>query len=212
MCGGVDDLGLEEDAYYSAEEVWALMRVMRELHRLGKFEGIRNLFLVHYDLNAGLRVEELSDLKHGDFFVELGKSYVVVRQGKGDKRRNVPISEELRKDYLYYVDWKNACGLSTAKDSYVFTKRNGCRLTVRAVQKLFTKCAGMAGLERKNMHCLRHTFITHLLDSGAPLKLVQRMVGHSSIKTTQRYMGISKNKKRIKDSLSNLYRLYKGNG
>lgn len=207
--GVVDDLGLEEDSYYSKEEVWALMGVMWELHRLGKFEGIRNWFLVHYDLNSGLRVEELSDLKHGDFFVEMGKCYVVVRQGKGGKRRNVSVSEELRLDYLYFVDWKKACGLSTAKDSPLFTKRNGEKLTVRALQKFFTKCAGMAGLERKNIHCLRHTFITHLLDSGAPLKLVQKMVGHSSIKTTQRYMGISKNKERIKDSLSRLYKLYK---
>ncbi|RLI97237.1 MAG: hypothetical protein DRO96_01035 [Candidatus Aenigmatarchaeota archaeon] len=210
MRGGVDDLGLEEDAYYSVEEVWALMRVMKSLHRSGKFECIRNWFLVHYDLNTGLRVEELSELRHGDFFVELGKSYVVVRQGKGNKRRNVPVSEELRRDYVYYVDWKKACGLSTAKDSHVFTKRDGNKLTVRALQKLFTKCAGMAGLERKNIHCLRHTLITHLLDSGAPPRLVQKMVGHASIKTTQRYMGISKNKKRIKDSLSNLYCLYKG--
>lgn len=210
MRDSVDDLGLEEDAYYSCEEVWALMRVMNGLRRLGKFGGIRNWFLVHYDLNSGLRVEELSDLRHGDFFVDLGKSYVVVRQGKGNKRRNVPISEELRRDYLYFVSWKNACGFSTAKDSHVFTKRNGNKLTVRALQKLYTKCAGIAGLERKNIHCLRHTFITHVIDSGAPLKLVQKMVGHASIKTTQRYMGISKNKKRIKDSLSNLYCLYKG--
>lgn len=154
--GDFVDFGLEEDSYYSVEETWALMRTMAKLHRSGKFNAIRNWFLVHYDLNSGLRVEELSDLKHGDFFVIMGKSYVAVRQGKGNKKRNVPISEEVRNDYLYYVDWKEACGLSTAKDSYVFTKRNGDKLTVRALQKLFRKCAAMANLERKNIHCLRH--------------------------------------------------------
>lgn len=212
-----DDYGLEEDQYYSIEEVCSLMGVMRDAHSCGKFEAVRDWFLVLFDLNTGLRVEELTDLKHGDFFVELGKCYVVVREGKGDKKRNVAISEELRRDYLYFVEWKQSCirdekkrfvGLSTAKDAPVFSKRHGGKLTVRAVQKHFSKYAFLAGLENGGIHCLRRTYLTHLLGCNGQPRFVQKQAGHTSLKTTQRYLGISKNKQQIKESLSNLYKLY----
>jgi len=207
----VDDFGLDEDKFYSLEEVQVLRRYTKKLHASGRFVSIRTWFMVDFDLNSGLRVEELADLRHGDLCITLGKSHVEVQSGKGGKRRIVLISESLRRTCEYFCRWKKARGLSVARDSYVFTSYGGHGLTKRALQKAFTRCAAMAGLHDRNIHRLRHTYTTYLLEAGAPLPFVQRQLGHASISSTQRYAGVAR--EHIKESLNNLDRLYtKGGG
>ena len=205
----LSDEGLEEDSYYSLEEVTTLLNIMWPAFMTGKFNRVRNYFMVGFALNTGLRVEELTDLLHGDFFVTLGKCYLVVRSGKGDKWRAVTISEELRDEYLTYSKWKQTEGLSSERDDYVFCKSNGKKLTVRAIQKAFTLSAREAGLEKTNIHCLRHTYLTQLDECGAPARFIQKQAGHTSLETTQRYIGLSKKRQIIMGSLSQLYRNYR---
>ena len=201
-----NDWGLDEDKFYSLEETRTLIETAKKLRLSKRFEAIRNWFLIEFDLNTGLRVEELADLKHGDLYVSLGKSHVEVRAGKGNKRRIVMISERLRHSCEYYCNQKQTRGLSVEKNSHVFTKRNGQSLTTRALQKSFTQCARLAGLCETNIHRLRHTYATYLAETKVPLRFVQKQLGHSSIKTTEQYMGVSR--EHIKLSLNKLHNLF----
>jgi len=199
--------------FYSLEEVRAVRKKAAQLRDSGKFEGIRNWFLIEFDLNTGLRVSELADLVHGDIYCGLGKQYVEVREGKGKKYRVVIVAESFIRDvYSYYVSWKEACGLSTANDAPVFTKRNGRRLTPRALQKAFAKCAASAAAHRKNTHSLRHTYSTYLdiVTGRADARLVQEQLGHASVVTTERYLGENTPEEFKKVALERLYALFKG--
>jgi len=174
---------------------------------MGKFEDIRNWYMIEFDLNTGLRVEELEKLIHGDIFIIQGQSSVLVRQGKGDKKRVVRISKACCNLCSHFQKWKESYGLSISKDSPVFTKRNGKPLTKRALQKAFSKCAIRAGLSKKNIHCLRHTYATFLLSATGKIRFVQKQLGHSKITTTQTYAGLLASS--VKDDLDKLDKLYR---
>lgn len=181
---------LDEDKYYNEKELRALKQTIREIRNIGKFEDIRNWFMIEFCLNTGLRVDELAMLCHGDLFINEGKSSVLVRLGKGNKKRVVRISKNCRELCLYFLEWKKSYGLCILKEHFVLTKRNGQGLTKRALQKAFSKCAARAGLSKRNIHCLRHTYATFLLYATGKLQFVQKQLGHSKITTTQIYAGI----------------------
>jgi len=198
---------LDENKYYNEEELRLLLKTIRQIRDLGKFEGIRNWFMTEFDLNTGLRVEELERLTHGDIFIEQGQSSVLVRQGKGDKKRMVMISADCRHLCNHFQKWKLAWNLSISKDSPVFTKRNGKSITKRALQKAFSQCALKAGLSKKNIHCLRHTYATFLLSATGKIRFVQKQLGHSKITTTQTYAGLLASS--FKDDLDKLDKVYR---
>jgi len=181
---------LDEDKYYNEKELSDLKQTIRKIRDTGKFEDIRNWFMIEFCLNTGLRVEELSMLCHCDLFISKGKSSVLVRAGKGNKKRVVRISRKCRELCHYFLKWKTSYGLSISKDEFLLTKRNGQGLTRRALQKAFSKCATKAKLSKRNIHCLRHTYATFLLYSTGKLQFVQKQLGHSKITTTQTYAGI----------------------
>jgi site-specific recombinase XerD len=204
---------MESDKFYSLEEVWALRRKAGQLRDSGRFEGIRDWFLIEFALSSGLRVSELASLLHGDVCCGCGKYYVEVRRGKGGKRRVVTVAESfVREAYSYYVSWKEACSLSTAEDAPLFVKRSGKALTSRALQKAFAKCAVLSGVHRKNTHCLRHTYSTYLdiVTGRADVRLVKEQLGHSSILTTEIYLGENTPEEFKKVALEKLYALFKG--
>lgn len=135
-------------------------------------------------LYCGLRVSECASLKKNDLDFENRRA--TVRSGKGGKDRATRISNELIGLLNEY--------LAERKDNseYLFVKSNGKPLTVRSMQKLVEVCAERAGIKKKvSAHKLRHSFATHLLESGVDIRYIQTLLGHSDLSTTQIYTHVS---------------------
>jgi integrase/recombinase XerC len=147
---------------------------------------VRDLAVIEVFYSTGIRVSELVGLNWADIDIHLGIVRVI---GKGSKERIVPIgkiavealekySHELRKK------WNLACKGQTA----VFLNNRGKRITTRSVARIVEKHLQRAGIAIKmGPHGLRHSFATHLLNSGADLRVIQELLGHASLSTTQRY-------------------------
>jgi integrase/recombinase XerC len=136
---------------------------------------------------TGLRVSELTGLCWRDVDSEL--AMVMVRAGKGNKDRLVPLGEPALDALLA---WRAVMPTAWSLDGPVITNLRGRRLTARSVQKLVAHRLMVAGLDTPlTPHGLRHSFATHLLNAGADLRSIQEMLGHSSLATTQRYTHVS---------------------
>jgi integrase/recombinase XerC len=156
-----------------------------------KFSPIRNWFMTELGLNAGLRVNEMAFLKHGNLFLHEDKSSISLK-GKGNKERALWINSKFKKKCCAYIAYKKRFGYATDADSYLLNNLAGNKISKRALQKFFKQIAKKAELlEHYSIHCLRHTYATFLLKaSNYNYRFVQEQLGHSSIKTTQVYAGI----------------------
>jgi site-specific recombinase XerD len=151
------------------------------------------LFEVIY--GAGLRVSEACGLDVDDIEVDGARAYVRVRQGKGRKDRIVPIGGKARSALDAYAAQRTkrivaagkTQGSAPAAGAALFVSRRGMRLGPRAVRRLLTRREQVTGTPRVSPHALRHSFATHLLGEGADLRAIQEMLGHASLRTTQRY-------------------------
>jgi len=159
-------------------------------------EGLRDRAILEMLYGSGLRVSELVGLDLGQIDLAQGGAATVHVLGKGNKERMVPIGSHavtaLGK-YMAKRDELAAGAKGRAADARaVFLSARGQRLAVRRVQEIVKKY-GMLGAGRADLHphALRHTFATHLLDGGADLRAIQKLLGHSSLGTTQRYTHVS---------------------
>jgi integrase/recombinase XerC len=146
----------------------------------------RALFEVIYA--AGLRVSEACGLDVGDVEADGGGGFVRVRQGKGRKDRIVPIGSKAREALDLYGRHRadRLVGKTPAPEA-LFLSARGRRLGPRAVRRLLARRELATGTPRVSPHALRHSFATHLLGEGADLRAIQEMLGHASLRTTQRY-------------------------
>ena len=139
---------------------------------------------------SGLRVAEMCGLDVDE--VDLGRARVVVH-GKGGKSRTVPLSEPA---VAALRDWLEAGRVHLVTElspaGAVFLNRRGKRLTPRDARRILDRRATAP----THPHALRHTFATHLLDGGADLRVVQELLGHADLATTQRYTHVSKERLR----------------
>jgi len=146
---------------------------------------------------CGFRVSELVNLKKEnlDFNEKIG----YVKQGKGRKDRIFNIPEFLFSELKEYVKEKE-------NSSYVFSGRKP-KLSERNIQKIVQKAAKKAGINKQvHPHTLRHSFATHLLESGVDIRMIQKLLGHSSISTTELYTHVSDQQlKKIKSPIDELY-------
>ena len=153
--------------------------------------GIRDRAMLETMYASGLRVSELLNLKRGQ--VNLNKCIITVF-GKGAKERKVPIAEyatEYIKKYINEVRNKS----EFKKSEYLFLNRSGEPLSRVYFFKQVRKYAELAGIDMIiSPHTLRHSFATHLLNRGAQLRMVQGMLGHTNIATTQIYTHVSSEK------------------
>ena len=148
---------------------------------------LRDRAILEVLYSAGIRVGELTGLDWRDIDEELG--LVMIRSGKGNKDRLVPIGEPAL-DALRA--WRAATPGAPSADGPVITNLRGSRLTPRAVQKIVARRLMRAGINTPiTPHGLRHSFATHMLNAGADLRSIQEMLGHSSLTTTQRYTHVS---------------------
>ena len=153
--------------------------------------GIRDRAMLETMYSSGLRVSELLKLEKGQ--VNLKKCIITVF-GKGTKERKVPIAEyatEYIQKYMNEVRNKN----EHKSSKYLFLNRSGEPLSRVYFFKQVKKYAELAGIEMAiSPHTLRHSFATHLLNHGAQLRMVQGMLGHTNIATTQIYTHVSTEK------------------
>jgi integrase/recombinase XerC len=139
--------------------------------------------------STGLRVSELVGLNWRDIDEELGM--VMVRSGKGNKDRLVPVGEPAL-DALKL--WRRAMPIAWEPDGPVIVNLRGGRLTTRSVEMILQRRIAAAGVSAGiTPHGLRHCFATHMLGNGADLRSIQEMLGHASLATTQRYTHVSVN-------------------
>jgi integrase/recombinase XerD len=146
--------------------------------------------------SSGLRLSELINLKVSD--LELTEGIGWVRGGKGGKDRMFILSNKLIDELKNFVKDKK-------ESDYIFSGRNGI-MSDRNVQKIVSYAAKKAGLNKKvSPHTLRHSFATHLLESGENIRKIQLLLGHSQLNTTQIYTHVSTEElKKIKNPLDNL--------
>ncbi len=146
------------------------------------FRPARDRAILELLYSSGLRVGELSGLNADDLNIRDG---LVKARGKGKKERLVPMGRKAVDAMKAYLIERV---LLKKKDNALFLNRSGTRLTDRGVRRIVVKYARAILLDsRIGPHTLRHTFATHLLQGGADLRVIQELLGHSSLSTTQKY-------------------------
>jgi integrase/recombinase XerC len=152
-------------------------------------QGLRDRALVELLYASGLRVSELVSLDLDQVNLDTGESRV---WGKGAKERLVLMGKPAAGALSAYLS-QGRPRLLTRKNNALFVNRDGGRLTERSIQRILTKFARIAGIKKRvHPHMLRHTFATHLLDGGADLRVVQELLGHASLVSTQIYTHVTK--------------------
>jgi integrase/recombinase XerC len=156
----------------------------------------RALFEVIY--GAGLRVSEACNLDVDDVERDGAHGLVKVRQGKGRKDRTVPIGSKACAALDAYMPERTkllaahrAPGRRGAGDHALFVSTRGRRLDPRVVRRMLGRRERATGTPTVSPHALRHSFATHLLGEGADLRGIQEMLGHASVRTTQRYAHVN---------------------
>ena len=158
-------------------------------------ENLKHKLIIKLLYSSGLRLQELIDLKRKD--IDFEREILNVKKGKGKKDRITLISEALKLDLLKY--YSN----NTFKTEYVFEGRNG-KYTKKSVQKVLDEAGKKADI-KVTPHMLRHSFATHLLEQGTDIRHIQKLLGHSDLKTTEIYTHVSnKDLSKIKSPLDNI--------
>ena len=155
---------------------------------LSKWEGQRNRAIIEVLFSCGLRVSELVTLTLSNIYEEDGFVRIL---GKGNKERLVPISgRALHELHLWYMD-RRQMRIKPGEEDYVFLNRRGAHLTRTMIFIMIKQYAAMAGIRKTiSPHTLRHSFATALLEGGASLRVIQTLLGHESIGTTEIYTHI----------------------
>ena len=166
----------------AVEEVNKILGVIDTAKPLGR----RDLAILEVLYSAGVRVSELCDLRMIDLVLD---SDMIRVTGKGNKERFVPIGPRAQECINNYLKFDRPTLSKKDKNlGKIFLSRNGRPLTRMTVNIILKKWAQVSGLKKKvSPHTFRHSFATHLLEGGADLRVVQEMLGHVDISTTQIY-------------------------
>jgi integrase/recombinase XerD len=161
---------------------------MEESIDLSTNEGQRNRAIIEVLFSCGLRVSELVTLRLSNLYLDDRFLRVV---GKGRKERLVPISPKAIRELEFWFDDRRHMNIKPGEEDYVFLNRRGAHLTRTMVLIMIKRTAVEAGIKKTiSPHTLRHAFATALLEGGADLRVIQAMLGHESIATTEIYTHI----------------------
>jgi len=168
-------------SFLSEPETAAFM----DLPRGDDFLGLRDRAFLELLYATGMRVGELTALNLED----IGFSERLVRvRGKGRKERLVPFGRKAEESLKVYLKARAEMGRVKIGEKAVFLSRLGTRLTARSVERAVDKYLRRSAIRRKiSPHSLRHSFASHLLGRGADLRVIQELLGHESLATTQKY-------------------------
>ncbi len=155
---------------------------------LSKWEGHRNRAIIEVLFSCGLRVSELTNLKLSNLYLD--DQFIRV-MGKGSKERLVPISKRAIQELKNWFDNRCKMTIKPGEEDYVFLNRRGAHLTRVMILIMIKRQAELAKITKTiSPHTLRHSFATALLEGGADLRVIQALVGHESIGTTEIYTHI----------------------
>ncbi|GEQ61984.1 site-specific tyrosine recombinase XerD [Vagococcus lutrae] len=162
--------------------------------------GLRDRAILEVMYASGLRVSELTHLKLDDLRLELGLIQTI---GKGDKERIIPLGDHA----IYWIEqYLEKARPELVRDSsvpYLFLNHRGGGFSRQGIWKNLNQHVLTAGIQKNvTPHMLRHSFATHLLENGADLRIVQELLGHADISTTQIYTHVSKQR------MSEVYQQY----
>jgi integrase/recombinase XerD len=157
--------------------------------------GHRDRAMLELLYATGLRVSELINLRQSQVNFNQGVIRII---GKGDRERLIPLGDEAQRWLRDFIDGPRMEILLERQTDYLFPTRRGDRMTRQAFWHIIKRYADKAGIEKKlSPHSLRHAFATHLLNHGADLRVVQLLLGHSDLSTTQIYTHVAR--ERLKD-------------
>ena len=172
----------------SVEEVFAILDSVD----LSKPEGHRNRCILEVLYSCGLRVSELVNLKISDIFPD--EQFIRV-YGKGSKQRIVPVGAPALQMIRLYREIRDAGPVQREAEDILFLNRRGGKLTREMIFHIVKEQAALAGIHKEiSPHTFRHSFATHLVENGADLRVVQQMLGHESILTTEIYTHVDTRK------------------
>ncbi|OGQ48578.1 MAG: tyrosine recombinase XerC [Deltaproteobacteria bacterium RIFCSPLOWO2_02_FULL_47_10] len=174
--------------FLTVDEVAALLKEPSDNDLL----SMRDKAMMEVMYSSGLRVSELVGLNIKD--VSLGEGVVKVA-GKGKKERVVPIGSKAQTALANYLVRREESLEKGSSETAIFLNRQGTRITPRSVERMVQKYLKATGIQKEvTPHVLRHSFATHMLNSGADLRGIQELLGHSSLSTTQKYTHVSVDK------------------
>ncbi len=152
--------------------------------------GLRDRAILELLYGAGLRVSELTGLDVDDVDLEEGAVRVL---GKGGKEREVPLGRYAREAVATYLTRARPTLVAGSARGALFLNQRGGRLSRQSCDRMVRSAARVAAIDRHvSLHTLRHSFATHLLEGGADVRVVQELLGHASVATTQIYTLVSR--------------------
>jgi len=152
--------------------------------------GHRDRTMLEVLYATGVRVSELINLKLSQINLNQGVLRIV---GKGDRERLIPLGDEAQDWIREFIDGARTEIMLERQTEYLFPTRRGDRMTRQAFWHIIKRYAKKAGISKKlSPHTVRHAFATHLLNNGADLRVVQLLLGHSDVSTTQIYTHVAR--------------------
>jgi integrase/recombinase XerD len=156
---------------------------------MSKPEGHRNRAIIEMLYGSGLRVSELTDLRLSNIYRKEGYMCIL---GKGSKQRLVPISPVADEQFGYWLIDRSRLDIKPEAADIAFLNHYGRQLTRAMIFTIVKRLAAAAGIRKTiSPHTLRHSFATHLLQNGADLRIIQQLLGHESIVTTEIYTHVN---------------------
>lgn len=179
--------GIKLPVVLSIEEIDLILSVID----VSTLEGTRNYAIIETLYSCGLRVSELTTLRFSDLYLDEGFIRVV---GKGNKQRLVPISEIAIQKINNWLDYRRLINIKKGNEDFVFvSSRRGKALSRITVFHFIKQYAEAAEIKKEvSPHVFRHSFATHLLERGANIRVIQEMLGHEKITTTEIYTNIDR--------------------
>ncbi len=202
---------LEDDVTELIEspKLWRILPETMTLQEVDRFvslpdmstgEGIRDRAILEMLYATGMRISELASLKLDDYSAQSG---TVLCHGKGSRQRIVPVGRQAIHSVTLYLNEARPFFLKGRESPYLFVTRLRTKFTRAGLWKMIHGYARRLGLgKRITPHTFRHSFATHLLANGADLRVIQAMLGHASISTTQFYTHVDR------DRLKSIHRKY----
>lgn len=180
-------IGLKLPVVLSVEEVDLILKQID----LSTAEGTRNYAIIETLYSCGLRVSELINLRFADLFFDEGFIRV---SGKGNKQRLVPISQTAIQKIKDYMLYRNTIEIKKGNEDILFISNRGAAISRVTIFHYIKRYAAEAGIKKEvSPHVFRHSFATHLLERGANIRVIQEMLGHEKITTTEIYTHLDKN-------------------
>lgn len=172
-----------------------------------KAESPRNRAILETLYGSGIRVSELTDARLSRLNMEEG---CLIVEGKGKKQRLVPVSPVAIDLIREYLPWRDSLNIKPDARDIIFLNRRGGRMSRIMVFYVIRDLAAAAGiLKTVSPHTLRHSFATHLLEGGASLRVIQELLGHESLETTEMYVHLDRS--RLRTELLTHHPHYRGN-